>query len=243
MKALYLDESGEHNPSALNLDYPIFVLGGIITDKDYADGPLTETLNDFKRQFLGTTDIVLHTADIARNQNGFESLKDADFRNRFYGRLNRLMGELQYSAVVCAIRKDTPDFRQFSARDLYLVCFEKLVELFCEEIGAARDGGMIVAERRASRPLDRALERVWSDLKINGVDHIAGSVITNRILALSLRAKRDNIAGLQMADLVISPIGRHLLGKPDFEDWRIVASKLRCNSMGETAEAGLIVLS
>ena len=38
MKALYLDESGEHNPSALNLDYPIFVLGGIIADKDYADG-------------------------------------------------------------------------------------------------------------------------------------------------------------------------------------------------------------
>ena len=46
-----------------------------------------------------------------------------------------------------------------------------------------------------------------------------------------------------MADLVISPIGRHLLGKTDFEDWRIVKSKMRRNSTGEIAGAGLIVLS
>ena len=50
MKARYLDESGEHNPMASSLDYPIFVLGGIIADKDYSDGPLTDALSDFKRQ-------------------------------------------------------------------------------------------------------------------------------------------------------------------------------------------------
>ena len=243
MKFLYLDESGEHNPSANRADYPIFILGGIIADQGYANGPLTDKLNDLKWEFFGTTDIVLHTADIARNRNGFESLKDADRRSRFYGRLNKLMAELQYSVVACAMRKDTPAFREFSARDLYLVCFKKLVELFCEEIGKVRDGGVIVAERRASRPLDRALEREWSNLRANGLGAIPGSVVANRILALSLRAKRGNIAGLQMADLVVSPIGRHLLGKPDREDWRIVESKLRRNSTGETAGSGLIVRS
>ena len=49
MKALYLDESGEHNPSANSADYPIFVLGGIIADKDYTDGLLTDMLDNFKR--------------------------------------------------------------------------------------------------------------------------------------------------------------------------------------------------
>ena len=243
MKVLYLDESGEHNPSVLSSDYPVFVLGGIITDKDYADGPLTEELNDFKRRLPGPSNRILHTADITRNRNGFESLADAGVRTRFYEGLNRLMRELQYAVVACAIRKDTPAYGQFTARDLYLVCFEKLVELFCEEIGEVRDGGMIIAENRSSPPLNRALERVWSDLKSNGTDQIAGSAITDRILALSLRAKQDDIAGLEMADLVISPIGRHLLGKPDFEDWRIVKSKLLRNSASETAGAGLIVLS
>ncbi len=243
MKFLYLDESGEHNPSANRDDYPIFILGGIIADQGYANGPLTDKLNNLKREFFGTTEIVLHTADIARNRNGFESLKDANCRSRFYGRLNQLMVELQYSVVACAIRKDTPTFSEFSTRDLYLVCFEKLVELFCEEIGEVRDGGVIVAERRASRPLDRALEQEWLNLRANGVEAISGSAVANRIPALSLRAKRDNIAGLQLADLVISPIGRHLLGKPDREDWRIVESKLRRNSAGETAGSGLVVRS
>ena len=243
MKALYLDESGEHNPSANSADYPIFVLGGITTDKDYADGPLTDALDDFKRQWLGQTDIPLHTADIVRNRKGFELLKDAGFRGRFYERLNALMRELQYSVVACAVRKDAPAFHRLSARDLYLVCFKALVSLFCEEVGDVRDGGIIIAESRSSTPLNRALEREWLDLRSSGTGRVSGNAVANRILALSLRAKQDNVAGLQMADLVISPIGRHLLGKPDFEDWRIVADKLRRSSAGETAESGLIVLS
>ena len=111
MKVLYLDESGEHNPSASSADYPIFVLGGIIADQGYANGPLTDKLNDLKREFFGTTDIVLHTADIARNRNGFESLKDANCRSRFYGRLNKLMAQLQYSVVACADTQGHASFR------------------------------------------------------------------------------------------------------------------------------------
>lgn len=242
MKALYLDESGEHNPSAGSVDYPIFVLGGIITDKGYADGPLTEALNDFKRQLIGRTDVVLHTADITRNRNGFEFLTDLYSRNQFYERLNGLMRKLQYSVVACAIRKDAPNFSHFSERDLYLVCFEAIVDLFCQEVGDVRDGGIIIAENRSSPQLNRALEREWSNLKVNGAGHMPGNVVADRIMALNLRPKRDNVAGLQMADLAVSPIGRHLLGKQDFEDWCIVEDKLRRDGSGQTAGYGLIVL-
>jgi hypothetical protein len=71
VKALFLDESGDHNLSAIDRQYPLFVLGGVIMDKDYAEGPLVEELNALKSQLFGRTDIVLHTADIARNRNGF----------------------------------------------------------------------------------------------------------------------------------------------------------------------------
>ena len=67
MKAFYMDESGEWNPVVRDADYPVFVLGGIIADKDYADGPLTDAVNDFKRELFGDSGIILHTADIARN--------------------------------------------------------------------------------------------------------------------------------------------------------------------------------
>ncbi len=106
MKVLFLDESGDHNLSVIDPQYPMFVLGGVIMDKDYAEGRLTDALNIFKRDMFGRTDIVLHTADITRNRNGFEALIDPAFRVRFYNRLNALMRAIDYSVVACAIRKD-----------------------------------------------------------------------------------------------------------------------------------------
>ena len=106
MKVLFLDESGDHNLSVIDPQYPVFVLGGVIVDKDYAEGPLVEALNDFKQEFFGTGEIVLHTSDIVGNRNGFESLRDPDFRDRFYLKLNKLMRSLPYQVVACAIRKD-----------------------------------------------------------------------------------------------------------------------------------------
>lgn len=90
MKILFLDESGDHNLSVIDPQYHIFVLGGVIVDEDYAAGPLNDALDEFKDEMFGCTDIVLHTADITRNCNGFEVTWDAAFRDHFYSSLNEL---------------------------------------------------------------------------------------------------------------------------------------------------------
>ena len=41
MKTLFLDESGDHNLSVIDPSYPLFVLGGVIMDSDYARDVLT----------------------------------------------------------------------------------------------------------------------------------------------------------------------------------------------------------
>lgn len=242
MKVLFLDESGDHNLSVIDPQYPIFVLGGVIMDKDYAEGRLTDALNIFKRDMFGRTDIVLHTADITRNRNGFEALIDPAFRARFYNRLNALMRTIDYSVVACAIRKDHHLSRYgVAALDPYLLSLDILVERFCFDIGKVSGGGLIVAEKRDST-LDRELELAWLNLKIQGTRFLQASELEDRVFALNLRAKKDNIAGLQLADLVVSPIGRHVLGKPDKEDWRIVEGKFRRNQRGKIEGFGLVVL-
>jgi hypothetical protein len=45
-----------------------------------------------------------------------------------------------------------------------------------------------------------------------------------------------------LADLVVSPIGRHVLGKAEKEDFRIVQRKFRTNRAGEYRGYGLVVL-
>ena len=218
------------------------MLGGVIVDEEYAEGPLTDALEEFKTEVFGRTDIVLHTADITRNRNGFESMKEEAFRDHFYSRLNELMLTLSYSVVACVIRKDDYLSRSgLAALDPYLISLDILVEIFCFDVGDVSKGGSIVAERR-DPTLDRGLELAWSNLNIQGTRRIQGRAVRERLADLRLLDKKDNVAGLQLADLVVSPIGRCVLGKPTKEDWEIVRRKLRRSPRGHVENYGLVVL-
>ena len=242
MRVLFLDESGDHNLTVIDDNYPVFVLGRVIVDKDYADGPLTEAFDDFKARLFGRTDIVLHTADIVRNRNGFEKLEDVQFRSQFYEGLNSLVTELDFTVVACAIRKDD-HFRHYGTAsiDLYRISLHAVAELFCDEIGEVRNGGMIVAESR-NAVLDQDLEYTWSTLRRRWSGYSGAEMIRDRIRSLTLCNKGENIAGLQLADLVVSPKGRHILGRPDRDDWLIVDQKLRRGPGGVVEGYGLVSL-
>ena len=80
------------------------------------------------------------------------------------------------------------------------------------------------------------------NLKIQGTSRLRGRVVRERLSTLSLFDKKDNVAGLQLADLVVSPIGRYVLGKPTKEDWEIVRGKLRRSPGGHVESYGLVIL-
>lgn len=242
MKVLFLDESGDHNLSVIDPSYPLFVLGGVIMDSDYARDVLTPRMAEFKYQLFGRGDVILHTADITRNRNGFERLKDTGFRLEFYQRLNALMRELEYRVVACAIRKDEHLARYgMAALDPYLMSLDILVERFCMDVGDVEDGGVIVAERRGPT-LDHELELAWLNLKIQGTRFMQARQVERRIQSLNLKSKAANSAGLQLADLVVTPIGRKVLGKPVKEDYEIVESRFRRSPRGRVEGYGLVVL-
>lgn len=231
LKVMFLDESGDHSLDKIDLSYPMFVLGGVIIDRSYARTVVTPRMQEFKERFFDRDDIIFHTADIIRAKNGFEALKDISLRDEFYGELNSMMRELEYKVVACAVRKDQHlDKYGANAADPYMFSLEVLVERFCHEIGNVTDGGIIYAEKRDPE-LDGLLDRAWIDLQTEGAGYAKAKVINDRIVDrivdLSLRDKKLNIAGLQLADLVVSPIGRAVMGKPSREDWEIVKSKFR----------------
>lgn len=167
---------------------------------------------------------------------------EAEFRERFYAELNGLMQSLDYKVVACAIKKDK-HFAQYrsAALDPYMFSLDVLVERFYMELGSERGGGVIVAEKR-NPSLDRELESAWADLQVQGTDYVLASNVRQRIRGLHLRDKKDNIPGLQLADLVVSPIGRFVLGKRTHKDFEIVQSKFRRNPAGSYLGWGLVVL-
>ena len=83
MLILFLDESGDHSLNRIDPQYPVFVLGGCIVDREYHDSQMTDQLERYKRDLFGRDDFIIHTADVTRRRGVFHSLTDKDFRTRF----------------------------------------------------------------------------------------------------------------------------------------------------------------
>lgn len=59
MKLMFMDESGDHNLSVIDPQYPLFVLGGVIMEADYVRDVVTPRMLAFKRELFGTERLVL----------------------------------------------------------------------------------------------------------------------------------------------------------------------------------------
>lgn len=243
MLILFLDESGDHSLDKIDIQYPIFVLGGCLIDLDYHEKILSPKFKEFKQTFFGSDDIIIHTAEITRRKGIFQKLTDKSFRESFYNATNRIMEEFDYQIVACAINKNS-HLKQYglAAIDPYMLSLRILVERFVfavKEKGS--EIGHIVAESRGEL-LDNELRLAWMDLRTRGTEYISASEVRKYIAELHIRDKKKNIAGLQLADLVVSPIGRYVLGKEPKQDWYTLEKKFRKNSIGNYKGYGLVVL-
>src|SRR5260370_18150181 len=244
---LFLDESGDHSLSKIDPQYPVFVLCGVIVDENYHNGVASEALNRFKERLFGRCDIIMHSVDFTRNQAGYEVMATHDFRVRFFGELHTLIGGLDFKIVACVIRKQE-HLKKYGlhAVDPYMLSLSILIERFIFECGSA--GGSVIAEARDAT-LNNALELAFLYLKIRGTSYVSASKVQRRIHSFTIRYKKENITGLQLADVCATPIGRHAIGRstyPNYSDqgdfYRTIEQKLRCDSKGQTGGIGLVVL-
>ena len=66
--------------------------------------------------------------------------------------------------------------------------------------------------------------------------------INEKIDGLNLRKKEDRLAGLEIADAIVTPIGRKILGRSSRIDLNVIEQKMRKNNFGEISDYGLVVL-
>jgi hypothetical protein len=151
---------------------------------------------------------------MVRGRYGFESMQDPAFRAEFYESLNAMLEELDYKIVACAIKLDEYVARYgANAPDPYMDSLGVLVERFCMDLEDETDAGFICAEMRNPH-LDRALRRAWDDICERGTRSLGPSEIDEKIVHLTLKNKKPNVAGMQLADLVATAVGRSVMAKP-----------------------------
>lgn len=236
---LFLDESGDHSLDVIDDSYPVFVLGGVlIKSEEYAD--IEKKWKKMKESLWGNAEIVLHTADMSRNRNGFERMKEPSFRETVYNTLNRVMSELPYQVLCCAIKKgEHVEKYAIEAIDPYHLSLHIIVERAFFAMG--KKGNLhIIAESR-NPLLDRILETVFLELKIKGTQYLSAPEVNTLNMELHIRDKKKNIAGLQMADLIVTPVGRYVMGKAMHKDWDVINSKFY-RYRGKREGAGLVQL-
>lgn len=243
MKVMFLDESGDHQLKRINTGYPIFALGGVIVDRAYVRDVIEPQMAAFKRKYIGNKTIILHTVDMNDGTGDYAFLSDPVVRASFYADLNALVQNWEYTVVCCVIDKRRYVAKYADPADLYHYSLVVLVERFCWELGTELDTGFICAEKRGN-PFDRDLMLAWERIRTSGTAYASAKRIDDRIVGLDLRDKKPNLAGLQLADLVVTPIGRHVAGtppKPNRVQWEVVESKMRRVGKSNIG-SGLVIL-
>ena len=154
---------------------------------------------------------------------------------------------LNFKLVASVIRKqDHLKKYRLQAIDPYMLSLSILVERFIFECGSI--GGSIVAEAR-NPTLNNALELAFLDLKIRGTGFVSATKVQKRIHSFSIHDKRENIAGLQLAEICATPIGRRVMGRKTYpkycaggDFYQTVEKKFRCDWQGNIEGMGLVVL-
>ncbi len=209
---LYLDECGDQNLSNFDPQFPIFTLCGIVMSEKQ-DKLLSEKINALKLEIWNNTNIILHSRDIRKCQNGFEVLFDLDIKKKFLETLNNILGQNAYVIVCCAIMKE-PYIRHYGKlNDVYGLSLSYIMERVVFYLDSLEREGIelcTIIERRGKRE-DRTLLDYYNQLLDKGTYWVNANRMKKYFKRFEMRWKSENIIGLQIADLIAYPITRHVL--------------------------------
>ena len=212
---LYLDECGDQNLSSFDPQFPIFTLCGVVVSEEQ-DELLADRINSLKIDIWNNTNIILHSRDIRKCQNGFEVLFDLEVKKRFIESVNDILGDDIYIIICCAILKE-PYIRQYGKlNDVYGLSLSYIMErvvFYLDSVGKNNIELRTVIERRGKKE-DKSLLNYYNQLLDRGTYWVNGERMRKYFKRLDMRWKSENIVGLQVADLVAYPITRHVLN-PD----------------------------
>lgn len=212
---LFIDECGDHNLVKYDPAFPVFTLCGILVSRDN----LYSLNNDFKKlklEIFGNTDIVIHSVDIRKWRDAFIVLKDEALRIKFFNGIERILSQNDaYIIVSCTILKE--QLNKFCVRgeeeDVYGLSLSYLIErsIFCvDNLTYSNPDITIIVERRGKKE-DAKLLNYYNGLRNRGTKWITPERLRSRIGRFEFKYKRDNIIGLQIADLIAYPVTQHIL--------------------------------
>lgn len=209
---MFIDECGDQNLSAFDENFPIFTLCGVLMSSCQLQA-MEKKMLALKKKYWGNKVVILHSRDIRKCDKEFKILFDLDVKKRFYEDIDAILGEKgAYTIVSCSILKE-PYIRQFGKfNDIYGQSLSFLIErsiFFLDDVSKNADMH-IMAEMRGKMQ-DRNLLNYYNKLRDVGTHWITPERLQAHIRKFDFLSKKQNVTGLQIADLIAYPITQHLL--------------------------------
>jgi hypothetical protein len=224
---IYIDEVG--NPDLKISDNPnhrFLSLTGVILELGYVDKIFHPNLEALKRKyFVSHPDepIIFHRKEMVNAKHPFEKLKDDSIRASFDEELIGFMSEWEYTVIsVCLDKKKHKETYTTWRYDPYHYCLAVLLERFCFFLERGNCKGDVMAESRGGKE-DRRLKDSFARIWEKGTDYVEPAKFQNCLTSkeLKVKPKTNNIAGLQLADLLAHPSRNEILKEQGFMNWEL----------------------
>lgn len=158
--------------------------------------------------------LVFHRKDILGFKGPYECLRDQEKCARFDKAILRLFEVTEYATITALIDKKWMLQQEHWERNHpYHYLMDILVEKYVQFLERKQDIGDIMPESRQDK--DALLQSAYEAVRAKGSDFVSSDRIASAIRAkhLKFRTKKDNIAGLQLCDLIAHPSHIFVRGK------------------------------
>jgi len=210
----FIDESGDHSLERIDPGYPVFVLAAVLVEVGIYYNSLCTEVNLFKYEYFDNESPLLHSRDIRKANPPFDILQNPGTRKRFMSRLTALMDTLEYEVIICAIDKNRHvENYGPSADNPYSYAVKVILERLAYPIKKRGLDKLILITESRGKKEDNELELEILRILQYGTEYRRASDF-DVVSPPKFVKKENNVAGLQVADLVAYPAGRYVIN-PD----------------------------
>lgn len=214
MYRISIDEAGNHDlRSSDDPNHQYLGLTGVMLRLEYEQGPFLQELNAIKMEIFGTTEIVLHRREIVDADPPFQTLRNAEVRQRFNELLLRLLAESTYRVFTVVIdKKEHGRKYQVWRFHPYHYCLTVVLERYVQWLDRTGQVGDVLVESRGKKE-NIQLEKAYRFIYDRGTNHVPVRIFKTCLTSrqLKIQPKTANLPALQLADLIVSPCCRDLI--------------------------------
>jgi len=214
---MYIDEVGNSDlKSSDDPNHRFLSLTGVIIDLRHVAEVVQPDMEAIKSRFFKShpdDPVIFHRKDMVNRRRSFVALRDDQVRAAFDDELIGLLRQWQYTVIsVCLDKKRHRDTYRVWTYDPYHYCLAVLLERCVYFLNRRGAQGDVMAESRGGKE-DVRLKGSFERLFARGTDYLDAPQLAAALRSRQLKVKQktNNIAGLQLADLIAHPSRNEIL--------------------------------